>query len=392
MLIYIIIFLFLLIPVIRFDLMKIEGNKNLWFYLSLLLLVLLSGLRYRVGSDTLVYIRMFEGYPSIRELSSFDFSTAQFNPLWYIFNAPFVSLKSFTLFQMAHALFVNSVFLWFFRRNVPTAYFTAILVYYIGYFCYLNMEILRESLCICVLLLAYPCLVKRNYILYFLLCICALYIHMSAVVMFVIPITLFLKRDNVWLSMVAILVVILSFTVFDVVAYVLNLTFGDRVASKIHSYILREPPNVFGVLRQMLIIIPFLMFTFIRSINRYENDNMIGAMLVMIAVCQTAGFFVGDLTRFSNYFMPFGIVYIVNTFFVNYWDIVKHAHTKFVVCGAIFIYLFNLSYFYMLNRNDDYPGGRNYYFYVPYYSVLNPQIDERREIMVSNLRSGEVSF
>ena len=115
-------------------------------------------------------------------------------------------------------------------------------------------------------------------------------------------------------------------------------------------------------------------------------------MLVLIAVFQTAGVFIGDLVRFSNYLLPFGIVFIVNTFFVNYWDVMKKFYTKIVVMGALFVYLFNLSFYYVMNRNEDYPGGRNYHIFVPYYSVFNPQVDERRETLVTNLRSGEVSF
>ena len=392
MLIYLVIFLFLLIPVIRFDLMRIEGNKNLWFYSSLVLLIMLAGLRYRVGGDTLIYIRLFEGYPALRELSTFDYSGAQFNPLWYIFNAPFVTMKSFTTFQLAHALVVNSVFFWFFRRYVPTAYFTAILVYYFGYFCYFNMEVLRETLCICVLLLAYPCLEKKNFILYYILCVFALYIHMSAIVMMVIPLTLLFKRDHLWLCLLAMVAVILAFTVFDIVTYVLGFAFEEQVASKINSYLRREEPNIFGILRQLLIIVPFLLFIFIRKKNQYDNDKTIGAMLVLIAVFQTAGVFIGDLVRFSNYLLPFGIVFIVNTFFVNYWDVMKKFYTKIVVMGALFVYLFNLSFYYVMNRSEDYPGGRNYHIFVPYYSVFNPQVDERRETLVTNLRSGEVSF
>lgn len=392
MLIYLVIFLFLLIPVIRFDLMRIEGNKNLWFYSSLVLLIMLAGLRYRVGGDTLIYIRLFEGYPALRELSTFDYSGAQFNPLWYIFNAPFVTMKSFTAFQLAHALVVNSVFFWFFRRYVPTAYFTAILVYYFGYFCYFNMEVLRETLCICVLLLAYPCLEKKNFILYYILCVFALYIHMSAIVMMVIPLTLLFKRDHLWLCLLAMVAVVLAFTVFDIVTYVLGFAFEEQVASKINSYLRREEPNIFGILRQLLIIVPFLLFIFIRKKNQYDNDKTIGAMLVLIAVFQTAGVFIGDLVRFSNYLLPFGIVFIVNTFFVNYWDVMKKFYTKIVVMGALFVYLFNLSFYYVMNRSEDYPGGRNYHIFVPYYSVFNPQVDERRETLVTNLRSGEVSF
>lgn len=392
MLIYTLIFFFLLIPVIRFDLMKIEGNKNLWFYSSLIILVLLAGLRYRVGSDTLVYMRLFDQYPSMAELSTFDFQTAEFNPLWYIFNAPFVTLKSFTLFQFAHALIVNTIFFWFFRKYVPTAYFTAILVYYFGCFFYFNMEVLRETLCISVLLLAYPSLEKRHFVRYYLWCVVALFIHLSAAIMLLIPLMLLFKKDNIWIFVFAMLSVVLLLSVFDIISYGLSLAFEGKVAEKIHSYLLRDEPNIFGIILQFLTMLPFLLITYVRNKNCYDNDKLIGAILLMVIIIQTAGMFVAAFIRFTNYFMPFGIVFIVNTFYMHYWDLKKHLMTRIVMSCALCTYVFTLSYYYLRNRSEDYPNGRHYHLYVPYHSVFDPVEDERRETLVKNMRSGEVTI
>lgn len=390
MLIYVVIFLFLLIPVIRFDLMKIEGNKDLWYYSSLIMLILLAGLRYRVGGDTLVYMRLFSIYPSIRELPTFNFQTAEFNPLWYIFNAPFVTMKSFTMFQIAHATVVNIIFFRFFKKYVPTAYFTAILVYYFGYFCYFNMEVLREVLCICVLLLAYPYLEKRKFIQYYLLCVVALFIHMSAVVMLVIPFTLLFKRDNIWISIFVFCALICLLSVFDIVSFLLSLAFDGIVAEKIYSYLHREPPNIFGITVQFLTMLPILLVTIVRNRNHYDNDKTIGAMMLTLVAVQTVGMIISDVVRFSNYLAPFGIVFIVNTFYLHYWDLQRHTKTRAIMYSALFAYAFTLSYYYLKNRSEDYPGGRHYHIFVPYHSVFDPVEDERRETLVKNMRSGEI--
>lgn len=390
MLIYVVIFLFLLIPVIRFDLMKIEGNKDLWYYSSLIMLILLAGLRYRVGSDTLVYMRLFSMYPSIRELPAFNFLTAEFNPLWYIFNAPFVTIKNFTMFQIAHATIVNIIFFRFFRKYVPTAYFTAILVYYFGYFCYFNMEVLRETLCISVLLLAYPYLEKKKFIPYYLLCVFALFIHMSAVIMLVIPFTLIFKRDNIWIFIFVFCTLICLLSVFDIVSLLLSIAFEGTIAEKINSYLHREPPNVFGITLQFLKMLPILLVTIVRNRNHYNNDKTIGAMMLILVAIQTVGMIIADVVRFSNYLAPFGIVFIVNTFYLHYWNLKCHFKTRIIMYSALFIYAFSLFSYYLKNRSDDYPGGKHYYLYVPYHSVFDPVEDERRETLVKNMRSGEI--
>lgn len=109
--IYIITLVFLLIPVVRFDLMQLEGNKRMWALSEYVVLVLIVGLRYRVGGDTLFYMDFFEDYPTISELANFDFEDARYNPLWYVYNSIFKTFgNSFTIYQLVQATIVNLAF------------------------------------------------------------------------------------------------------------------------------------------------------------------------------------------------------------------------------------------------------------------------------------------
>lgn len=392
MLIYLVVFLILLIPVIRFDLMRIEGNKDLWFYISLVTLILLAGLRYRVGGDTIIYMRLFSTYPSLRELPTFDFENASYNRLWYLFNAPFVSMKSFTMFQIAHAIVVNCTFFWFFRKYVPSAYFTAILVYFVGYFFYFNMEVLRESLSICVLLLSYPFLEKRRFIPFYLMCIVAMMFHTSSLIMLFMPLTLIVRRDRLWVYLLTVVGVIVFLSVFNIIEIILNLILGGAIAKSVYSYLMRDEPNFFGILAQALGMIPFFFLAFGRGLRKYNNDTTLGAVLVLLVVCQTAGMFVSIFTRFSNYLVPFGIALLVNTLYEHYWDWTNSLFIKTVMGCAMLTYVLNIGNYYYKDRSEDYPGAHHLYIYVPYNSVLNPQKDQRRETLVRNMRSKEVLF
>ena len=107
--IYILLFLFLAIPVIRYDVLARKGGEGIWRFASFVFLVAVAGLRYRVGGDTLVYMAEFDMYPKFDELRYFDFDTARFNPLWYIFTAVSRSINdSFTFFQIIHETFTQT--------------------------------------------------------------------------------------------------------------------------------------------------------------------------------------------------------------------------------------------------------------------------------------------
>ena len=206
--IYFIALLILVIPVFRFDLMKIEGNRKLWLVLEYIILVAIAAFRYRVGGDTLIYMDLFEDYPTIGELTTFDYESAVYNPMWYVYNSVFKTFgDSFALFQLVHAIIVNTVFLKFFKRYTDF-YFSAILIYYIGYYFYFNMEVLREVLCVSIMLWAFPYLQEKKFIRYYLFCFLALSIHMSAALMFLLPLMLLFKKDSFWFSLFVIVAIV----------------------------------------------------------------------------------------------------------------------------------------------------------------------------------------
>ena len=137
---YFLIFVLLLIPVVKYDWMAKSGGENVWYYFSLMLLILFAGLRYRVGGDTMTYMAMFEEIPSLSEYKNFDFFEAAYQPLWYLLNMLSKSInESFTCFQLIHATILNVSFFHFFRKYCPNYYFSAILLYFLTYFCYFNI-------------------------------------------------------------------------------------------------------------------------------------------------------------------------------------------------------------------------------------------------------------
>lgn len=388
--IYLITFLLLLVPVFRFDLMKLKGGERVWMMVEWLMLVLIAGLRYRVGGDTLIYMKMFETMPSLSELQDFDFEGAKYNPLWYIYCAIFKSCgDSFTLMQISNAIIVNTIFFRFFKRYCPLCFFSAVFVYFWGYYCYFNMEILREVLCIAILLEAYPFLEKRRLVPFYLLCCLALCMHMSAAVMFIMPLVLLVRRDRWWMAIIIVVGMVILLKVVDLVSILLFMTFEGSTAETIRRYMQMQEPNMIGAAVNFLIAVPFILLMFMRNKYGYRNNDLMGAMLLFLVGIQTSAMFLPVVYRFSNYFVIFGIVYLLNTFYENYWDIHAHLYAKSMIIATFCIYSFNLTHYYMKSKDEDLPGARMYYIFVPYHSVFEHKSDARRELLLQNMRTDD---
>lgn len=370
------------------------GGEKGWYYFNLVVLILFAGLRYRVGSDTLMYMSMFYEWPKLDELRYFDFATATYNPLWYIFAALARSIyDDFTTLQIMHAVIVNCTFFWFFRKYCPKYYFSAILLYYVGYFCYFNMEVMRESLCICVLLLSTSFLLEKKWLLYFPMCVIGLLTHYSAAIMLVLPFLLLFKRPSWKWEVVILLGIVVVMRVVNVPMLVLSL-FGlnDQLILLIGGYI-EEMRNVMGVISELLNFFPIFIFIYLREKHQITEENDFTPLMMGTVVVYALAMNVGIFSRFINYFVPFILVYSVNTVYrALYWKFRDYQMSCLLCVAAFFVLNFNMIRFYTKDMSESYPNTRAYVRYIPYHSVLNPKIDEHRERFVENDREVSIEF
>lgn len=370
------------------------GGEKGWYYFNLVVLILFAGLRYRVGSDTLMYMSMFYEWPKLDELRYFDFATATYNPLWYIFAALARSIyDDFTTLQIMHAVIVNCTFFWFFRKYCPKYYFSAILLYYVGYFCYFNMEVMRESLCICVLLLSTSFLLEKKWLLYFPMCVIGLFIHYSAAIMLVLPFLLLFKRPSWKWEVVILLGIVVVMRVVNVPMLVLSL-FGlnDQLILLIGGYI-EEMRNVMGIISELLNFFPIFIFIYLREKHQITEENDFTPLMMGTVVVYALAMNVGIFSRFINYFVPFILVYSVNTVYrALYWKFRDYQMSCLLCVAAFFVLNFNMIRFYTKDMSESYPNTRAYVRYIPYHSVLNPKIDEHRERFVENDREVSIEF
>jgi hypothetical protein len=351
----------------------IEDQLNYFFLF--LLFILIAGLRFRVGGDTLGYMDDFEALPTLSQLRDFNFQDALYDPLWYIFNALIKSIyDNFIFFQLILAIVVNTIIFWTIKKYSKYKYWS-VLFYFILYYLYFNMEILRESLALCVFLLSIPYLLKKKWLFYYLFAFIAFKFHSSALVLFFLPF-LFRKLKPQYYILIMVLLLLLTFYITPFIFFS-NFYVNERIYNKAFSYTHKDI-NVFGILMQLIFILPVIGFQRIRKINKMEKHKfeylMTAYILIGLLSLAVAGFY-----RFLNYLSICSLIYMVDTFMAIYKNKIYYFKSLLFVNSFVFLIFFYQS-FYMLRDTSRYQPYTHFYnIYLPYHSIFNEKVDMQRE-------------
>jgi hypothetical protein len=387
--IYILIFILLTILTIRFDFSGKFNKKiaNFWYISSCLILIIVSGLRYKVGGDTLSYMYDFNDLPYIWELHKFNFSEAQYDPLWIIFSSLSKSIiNDFTFFQILHASIINIILFRFIKQNTPYR-FTAILLYALFFYLYFNMEIMRESLAVCTFLLAYPYYKSRKWLKYYLITLVGFLFHSSAIITFIFPLLRNIKFRS-WAIVLLIGVFLAIISIPDAIKNLLGIfLFNDRLSSRflLYSGIKLNSNGVFTyfvlyfLFPSILIGMPHL-----KTKNELFKELLFSYFFIVVVVTGFSGF-----NRFLNYLTPFMAVYFANS--LN--EIYRSAYFARAKRLAVFLlmviaFIPKLNY-YFLDTSNIVAGTRRYNGWFPYSSVFNKEENHKRERLYEGLTSAD---
>lgn len=184
---YAIVFVIIIIGALFFDNNCNVIIKRKWIRVEWLSLVLLAGLRYKVGGDTQWYYESYQTSPTLFDLSIEDFISG-YNVLWVILTSLCKTISSnFVVFQLVHAVIVNTA-VFYFLKKYSSRFFLSILIYFILFYIRYNMEILRAALAVSVFLWSYQYLEKRKWGYFYLYALIALGFHTEAIIVFIFPV------------------------------------------------------------------------------------------------------------------------------------------------------------------------------------------------------------
>lgn len=382
---YLFIILYLIVLIYFFDCNKIKSRyKNVHYNLILIILVLVSGLRYRMAPDSVAYMDNFRYLTvPLSELTLQSFTESRYQPFWILINSFCKSIGSYVLLQILCALILNVCVFHFFKKTT-TKIFTCILFYFLVDYFYFNMEIVRESLAIGVFLLA---MIKYNekkmFKTYFLILIAFLFHHFAAI-LFLVPFFLTnkisLKYKLIFLTSIILFLFSFGSPLLIIESYLVKFSALDVSVYDLTDFNI----SLFGYIYTSLKIIPVIVVIFVyrkKEIpNVYFNRNLLYLLsllyvFIMIIRITTIPF----IERFSNYFIFFVILLLTGAMFdIIDKQVIKPLRFCSILITSILCLLFQV--FPYLERNPMF-GVPLYKRYYPYYSVFSEKTDPERELI-----------
>lgn len=384
------VYLLILFTILFFLYLTEVKGKRAWTlpgcYIVWLLFVFVAGLRYRVGGDSLYYQDIYHFMPSFGELSNYGLYENGYGPLWYLFCAATKAIDSrFFVMQIVHALIINTAMICFFNKY-SRHLFACLLVYYVFYYLYFNMEILRESLAIAVFLFNMKNLINRKWGRYMLGSLVSLGFHLSAIVLFFLPILMkMLQKKHIKLAL-TILIASIAGLLFILQNMADDLEFLPLILlTKMHSYGTREVNNINGIINDLM---PFFAYWLIyiihgRLIIGQQAEQRTGLLFKAFLLFAFLGGFNEGIFRFTNYLTPLAIAYSVDVVYTVAKE--KRKQLNLLVSCLAFLLLFaHKSYYYYKDTSGLADHTRRYELWYPYESVFTQKEHYGRELIFYN--------
>lgn len=363
MVVYIIPLLLVIFGIYSFDIRRNKGGILLYHFLWVYL-VLLMGLRFEVGGDTLVYM---EDYIWRGDITQWKFSwTDYYEPLYTLLCALTKTIsEDFVYFQLVHAIILNTCLFYFISKS--TRYkFSALFFCLIYYYIYFSTEILRESLAIFVFVLNYKNYEKGNWFKYYLGALIAILFHISAIILLVFPFIRWMRFNKAYWFILCVSIVLFS------KLSVLFSFLGDiaKISDKIELY---DDIEAGKGLNFLLVLLSFARFTFLplaiylwdkKILKEHPQFESLICFYTILGVGVWFSPIIFD--RFPNYITPLYFISLTNIIIPSF---LKSATPSRKLAAATFFCVIIIVY-------ASYPI-RIYKRYVPYYSVFNPHSVER---------------
>lgn len=321
-----------------FDVCKLSKRKYLsWYKICIVVLTVISSIRYGVGIDTPNYMVAYEFIPKLQDLTTLHFVMFRFQPLYIILNSFSKTIyDDFFIFQVIescllfHALYKATKWL-----NIQKFY--VLLFFYFGF--YLNtLSALREVLAVSFCLYSIYSYIHKKWLVYYALIFLAILSHSGAVLFLILPIFSlpFFKKSTKRSFIIIMLCSLAACTFINVIfsqLAVLNL--GDDAVARYSKEFLEGNViggSIFNLLKNLLSIYIVYMYVIKNSRVQIKNDIMILGLIYIIIDIITNFMGYGILYRYSFYLFVFYASLFV--------EIIQVARQRMVISLVLVLFIF----------------------------------------------------
>lgn len=377
--VYIILFFLIISFIIIYDLrVRKQCRSKQSFYFCCIILALVAGLRYHIGSDTANYIDYFEAVPNLVDFFRVLDLQALSQPLWFLFLSVVKTLfKDFLALQLIHAFIVN-LLIGKFIYNQCNKPFISLLAYYCCCWWNFSFEIMRESLCVAIYLNLLCAYVNSNNSKRFIVSsIPLLLIHMFAFIPIILTIIVRKLTYKQTLFFGFAVAVILFFTLDnDLIMKLLLLSDGFLSNSFADRVLMYAEGDEYGfksisVLGYLFIIATSVAYPILVSKSKVCDDNY-AKILLLYAFVIILRMKLLIFVRICNYWEIVLFVYAVNYIYANKATIKQ----KYIALCFIYSLLNGIQTFLTPQEFDNSKYDSRY---IPYSSYIEKSLNPTRE-------------
>lgn len=320
---------------------KSKKNKIVFLVLTVGLLIVLNCLRrLDVGNDTSSYYLIFKNIakPS-KSLSDEALQwIASLEKGFLLIN------KGFQLFSTNYQIFISLIAIFVYVISAKTIYdysdniFISIIFLFLFFF-HIYINVLRESIAICMILIGYRFLIKKKIFLYFVFVIFAILFHKTAFIALAIPV--FYRKKPISLNIKIFLIIfVMLLTIFNVFTKILYLI----------SYSTKYVNEETGLSTYLAIVLALFFLALFYTLKvKPENDsdeelrkyNFYSSIPFIHLLIQIAGLELQIMYRFSYYFLFFYILAI--PYYFKNSTLNKQSKTAIFLVFLAFIFAYNFG-------------------------------------------------
>ncbi|MGC4231875.1 MAG: EpsG family protein [Niabella sp.] len=382
MILYSLILVLLIFGVFNYDVQKRNIGKSAYFFFIFLVMTLMSGLRYRVGGDSLTYETYFNAMPILSEYSTFlETNYLNFQPLYVLFVSVCKTIKDdYYVYQFIQVVLINSILFSFIKKRSSYPFTTLLLLYIFLIYFYFSYEIQREIFAIAIFLLNFRNFEKNRWIRYYVFCILSFLFHISAVLLFFLPLFKVFKFNKWSIGAIILISIPLSFMKPILYSFLSVFFFLESMELKGQRY-LEMNFSVLGFIVyyfiRVILLLPFVFFILKVKDTRYSW--LVNAMFVISVFSQIL---VG-VERFMNYLILMYIMCFVDYIYVTFHSARLKMAKLFMMYGTFLHLFFILDYKLIPTKtNEEY---HYYSVYFPYSSIFSKEKNEDREKYIEQL-------
>lgn len=376
--IYFVVLLLLLILSFRYDINGKTSYRDHWYTAVILILILVAGLRYRLGEDTVNYIYMFyHDTPDITEIDlDFIFDSGQ-PPLWILLNSIIKTLGGrFFVVQLVQATILTTLLLKYFKKHSSYP-FICVTIYFLWRYQWYSMVVMKAAIALSIILYANDYFLEKKYKKGFLLILIATGFHQSSLLLAIVPFLTFLRLNVYGIAML--------FCAFFVGAFLQSklgdvfalFEMADGVSNKLDDYLdsdfMKQTHNLnyFVVNIFPIVIYPILSLAYLKK-NCKDSKVLNLEPFVMIALMfQMMQFNINIMYRYIYVFTPYYIIFFAHFFIeLSKQSVMLKKSLAYVRTFTLILpLLVSLVYLFPLTHVDFYP----------YSSVIERSTDAARE-------------